>query len=275
MNQPATIPHFDVPEGKKVYFISDVHLGTPDANSSRVRETLLVDWLTEISIDAAALFIVGDLFDFWYEYRKAVPKGYVRVLGKLAELRDKELPIYFFFFFYDKWRWDYMHRLLGIPVLKKEQQTIINGKKFFIAHGDGLGPGDHGYKFIKKIFTNPFFQWCFRWVHPDVGITIAEFWSRRSRYANGPVLEHYLGDDKEWLVQFSQSVLQKEHFDYLIFGHRHLALDITFPSGSRYLNLGDWLNYYTYAVFDGQDIQLLSYRDADPSLDVLVRKLGS
>lgn len=274
MNHLTSIPHFDVPEGKKVYFISDIHLGTPDANSSRVRESLLVEWLTEISTDAAALFIVGDLFDFWFEYRKAVPKGYVRVLGKLAELRDKELPIYFFTGNHDQWMWDYMQEELGIPVFKKQQQTVINGKKFYIGHGDGLGPGDHGYKFIKKIFTNPFFQWCYRIIHPDIGISIAEFWSRRSRYSNGHVLERYLGDNDEWLLQYCKGVLEKEYFDYFIFGHRHLPLDITYPSGSRYLNLGDWLNYYTYAVFDGQNTEILSYRDTDPGLDVVVRQLN-
>lgn len=268
-----SIPHFDLPLGKKAYFISDIHLGTPDHASSRVRESLLVDWLNHISKDAGALFIVGDLFDFWYEYRRAVPKGYVRVLGKLAELRDQELPIFFFTGNHDQWMWDYFEHELEIPVFKKHQQTVINGKKFFIGHGDGLGPGDHGYKFIKKVFTNPFFQWCYRWVHPDIGIAIAGFWSRRSRYANGPVLERYLGDDNEWLLLYSKRVLEKEYFDYFIFGHRHLALDVTFPSGSRYLNLGDWLNYYTYAVFDGQHIQLLSYRDPDPGLDVVVRRL--
>lgn len=248
-----------IASGKKVYFLSDFHLGAPDYHQSLAREKRLVKFLDEITPDAAAIFIVGDLFDFWYEYSTVVPKGYVRLLGKLATISDQGIPIYFFVGNHDMWMNGYFEQELNIPVYFKEMPFEFNGKKFLIGHGDGLGPGDHGYKFIKKIFRNRFCQWLFGIIHPGLGIGLANYMSRKSRAATGQTDEHFLGEDKEWLITYCKDVLKEKHFDYFIFGHRHLPIDFALPGSSRYVNLGDWLRYDSYAVFDGESLHLKYY----------------
>ncbi len=208
--------------------------------------------------DAECIYIVGDLFDFWFEYKRSVPKGFTRILGKLAELTDAGLSIIFFTGNHDLWMSGYFENELHIPVLRQPISKEIQGRRFFIGHGDGLGPGDYGFKVMKKIFTNRFCQSLFRWLHPDVGIALAHFWSKRSRYANG-LLEEYKGSENEWLLIYSKEKQQQQPHDFYIFGHRHLPLDISIEPNSRYINLGDWLNYNSYAVFDGHNIQLLSF----------------
>lgn len=247
-------------EGKKIYFLSDFHLGAPDYKQSLAREKKLVQFLDTISKDAGAIFIVGDLFDFWYEYRSVVPKGYVRLLGKLATLTDNGIPIYFFVGNHDMWMNGYFEKELNIPVYFREMPFEFNGKKFLIGHGDGLGPGDHGYKFIKKIFRNRFCQWLFGIIHPTLGIGLANYMSRKSRAATGQTDEHFLGEENEWLIVYCKEVLQQQHYDYFVFGHRHLPIDFALPGGSRYLNLGDWLRYDSYAVFDGNQLALKYYQ---------------
>ena len=243
-------------QGKKVYFLSDFHLGAPDFQQSLAREKRLVKFLDQIAEDAAAIFVVGDLFDFWYEYKSVVPKGFVRILGKLASLTDNGIPIYFFVGNHDMWMSGYFEKELNIPVYFKEMPFEFNGKKFLIGHGDGLGPGDHGYKFIKKIFRNRVCQWFFGIIHPSIGIGLANYLSRKSRAATGQTDEHFLGEENEWLITYCKDVLQHQYFDYFIFGHRHLPIDFAVPTSSRYINLGDWLRYDSYAVFDGENIQL-------------------
>lgn len=243
-------------QGKKVYFLSDFHLGAPDFQQSLAREKRLVKFLDQIAVDAAAIFVVGDLFDFWYEYKSVVPKGFVRILGKLASLTDSGIPIYFFVGNHDMWMSGYFEKELNIPVYFKEMPFEFNGKKFLIGHGDGLGPGDHGYKFIKKVFRNPVCQWIFGIIHPSIGIGLANYFSRKSRAATGQTDEHFLGEENEWLITYCKDVLQQQYFDYFIFGHRHLPIDFVLPKSSRYINLGDWLRYDSYAVFDGENIQL-------------------
>lgn len=247
-------------EGKKIYFLSDFHLGAPDYKQSLAREKKLVQFLDTISKDAGAIFIVGDLFDFWYEYRSVVPKGYVRLLGKLATLTDNGIPIYFFVGNHDMWMNGYFEKELNIPVYFREMPFEFNGKKFLIGHGDGLGPGDHGYKFIKKIFRNRFCQWLFGIIHPTLGIGLANYMSRKSRAATGQTDEHFLGEENEWLIVYCKEVLQQQHYDYFVFGHRHLPIDFSLPGGSRYINLGDWLRYDSYAVFDGNQLELKYYQ---------------
>lgn len=246
--------------GKKIYFFSDVHLGTPDKETSRKREKLLVQWLDEIKPDAQEIYIVGDLFDFWYEYKYVVPKGYVRILGKLAELSDSGIKIHFFTGNHDMWMFSYLEEEMNIKTYRSHIRVEMNGKKFLIGHGDGLGPGDLKYKFLKKIFANKLCQWLFRQIHPDLGMRIANFWSRRSRYANGTLeQEEFQGESREWLVAYARKVLKDEHIDYFVFGHRHIAIDYGLREDSRYINLGDWLGFYTYAVFDGKDMELKYY----------------
>jgi UDP-2,3-diacylglucosamine hydrolase len=248
-------------QGQKIYFLSDFHLGAPDHAASLVREKRIVKFLDKIKADAAVIFIMGDLFDFWYEYKKVVPKGFVRILGKLAELTDSGIIIKFFVGNHDMWMNGYFENELNIEVFHEPQEFEFNGKKFLIGHGDGLGPGDHKYKFMKRIFRNQFSQWLFGILHPAVGIGLADYFSRKSRAATGRSDEHFLGEGKEWLIIYSKEVLGKKHFDYFIFGHRHLPIEFKLDGNSTYINLGDWINYFSYAVFDGENT-LLKY---DPS----------
>mgnify|MGYP000937297014 FL=1 len=245
---------------KKIYFLSDFHLGAPNNSESLVREKKIIRFLDEIKTDASEIFILGDLFDFWYEYKKVVPKGYVRILGKLAEITDNGIPIHFFVGNHDMWMKDYFQTEMNIPVYFEPKEFIYNGKKFLIGHGDGLGPGDHGYKFIKKIFRNKVSQWFFGILPPYIGMGIAGYFSRKSRAQTGQTDEVFLGEDKEWLVQYCKEVMQTKQYDYFVFGHRHLPLDIKLEPSSRYLNLGDWIKYYSYAVFDGNDMELKYYQ---------------
>jgi UDP-2,3-diacylglucosamine hydrolase len=249
-----------IPAGKKVYFLSDFHLGVPDHASSLEREKRIVSFLDQIKDKAAMVFVVGDLFDFWFEYRTVVPKGYVRILGKLAELTDNHIPVHFFVGNHDMWMSGYFEKELNIPVFFESQTYEFNGKKMLVGHGDGLGPGDHGYKFIKKVFRNPFCQFLFGLLPPFFGISIANFFSKRSRIMTGTTDENFLGEDKEWLVLYAKEKLKKEHFDYFVFGHRHLPIDFLLKEGSRYINLGDWIKYNSYAEFDGANFQLKYYQ---------------
>jgi len=247
----------------KIFFASDFHLGDGTLAERLLREQTLIRWLDHIEADAKEIYLVGDLFDFWFEYKTVVPRGYVRVLGKLAQLRDKGIPIFFFTGNHDMWMFDYFTEELGIPISKKPIQKEILGKNFFIGHGDGLGPGDHGYKFIKKVFANPICQWLFARLHPNFGIGLANFWSRRSRNAN-PTIEPFHGEEKEWLLTFANEKIAAHNskstdttLDYLIFGHRHLPIDYKLKDGkARYINLGEWINFNSYAVFDGTKLSL-------------------
>lgn len=248
-----------LPDAKKVYFASDQHFGAPTAEKSFPREQKFVKWLDEIKHDADALFLLGDLFDFWFEYKTVVPKGFVRVLGKLAELRDSGIPIFFFVGNHDLWMYDYFEKELNIPVFHKPKHFTINNTEFFIGHGDGLGPGDEGYKRMKKVFTNPFSKWLFRWLHPDVGVRFAQYLSVKNKLISGKEDVHYLGEENEWLVQYSKQKLESKHYDYFIFGHRHLPLEIMLNKESRYFNLGDWIGYFSYGVFDGTTFELKRY----------------
>jgi UDP-2,3-diacylglucosamine hydrolase len=249
-----------VPEGKKVYFSSDNHLGAPNNQASKLREEIFIKWLNEIKEDAAAIFLLGDLFDFWFEYKKVVPKGFIRVLGKLADLSDAGIPIYFFVGNHDLWMNGYFEEELNIPVFTEPQHFTINKKTFLIGHGDGLGPGDKGYKRMKKVFTNPLFNWLFRWLHPDIGVRIAQYLSVKNKLISGKEDITYLGEDNEWLIQYCKQRENETHHNYYIFGHRHLPLEIQIAKDSQYLNLGDWITYYTYGEFDGENMCLLSFK---------------
>ena len=226
-----------------------------------VREKKLVHFFESIRHNAAQIFIVGDIFDFWYEYKEVVPRGYVRLLGKLAELTDAGIPVHFFVGNHDMWMHDYFQKELNISVYFEPKVFEFNQKKFYIGHGDGLGPGDHGYKFIKKIFRNPLCQWAFGQLHPTWGIGLANYFSRKSRVKTGNSDEIFLGEDKEWLILYCREILQQQHFDYFIFGHRHFPLDFKLSADSRYINLGDWIRNFTYAIFDGKDMELKKWND--------------
>jgi UDP-2,3-diacylglucosamine hydrolase len=249
-----------IPAGKKIYFLSDFHLGVPNHASSLEREKKIVAFLDKVKDSAAMIFVVGDLFDFWFEYRTVVPKGYVRILGKLAELTDNQIPVHFFVGNHDMWMSGYFEKELNIPVFFESKSYEFNGKKMLVGHGDGLGPGDHGYKFIKKVFRNPICQFLFGLLPPFFGISLANFFSKRSRIMTGVTDEQFLGEDKEWLVLYAKEKLKEEHFDFFVFGHRHLPIDLQLKSDSRYINLGDWIKYNSYAEFDGTTIHLKYYQ---------------
>ena len=253
MNNPI---HIQVPDGKKVYFASDNHLGAPTSEASLPREKKFVAWLDAAKEDAAAIFLLGDLFDFWMEYKTVVPRGFTRTLGKLAEISDAGIPIYFFVGNHDLWMNGYFEEELNIPVYHKPQEFMLNQHRFFIGHGDGLGPGDKGYKRMKKVFTNRFCKWLFRWLHPDLGVRLAQYLSVKNKLISGDEDTKFLGEDNEWLVQYCKRKESQKHRDYYIFGHRHLPLEITINDTSKYINLGDWISYYTYAIFDGKEVQL-------------------
>jgi UDP-2,3-diacylglucosamine hydrolase len=242
--------------GKKIYFLSDFHLGVPDHATSLVREKAVIRFLDTAKQDAAEIFIVGDLFDFWFEYKKVVPKGFIRVLGKLAEITDSGIPVHFFVGNHDMWMDGYFEQELNIPVYHSPQTFEFNDKKFLVGHGDGLGPGDHGYKMLKKLFRNPVAKFLFGIIPPFIGMGIAHYSSRGSRSITGGTDEKFLGEDKEWLIVYCREQLKTRYFDYFIFGHRHLPIDFMLNDKSRYINLGDWIRYNSYAVFDGEQLEL-------------------
>jgi UDP-2,3-diacylglucosamine hydrolase len=241
---------------KKIYFASDQHLGIPNHADSLIRERKFIAWLDTVKRDAAVIFLLGDLFDCWYEYKTVVPKGFVRMLGKLAEIRDSGIPIHFFVGNHDLWMWNYFEKELNISVHYKPLEFTANGKNFLIGHGDGLGPGDKGYKRMKKVFTNPFSKWLYRWLHPDLGMRFAQYLSTKNKLISGDEDVIFLGEDNEWLVQYCKRKLESKHYDYFLFGHRHLPMTIELNEKSTYINTGDWITHFTYAVFDGEKTEL-------------------
>ncbi len=246
--------------GKKVYFASDNHLGAPTRLESLPREKKFVAWLDSIKHDAQAIFLMGDLFDFWFEYKTVVPKGFTRILGKLAELTDSGIQIAYFVGNHDLWMNGYFEEELNIPVYHKPQQFSINETSFFIGHGDGLGPDDKGFKRMKKVFTNPVAQWFFKWLHPDWGVRLGQHLSVNNKIISGEADAKFMGEDKEWLVQYAKRKLETKHYDHFIFGHRHLPMEIKLNEKSTYTNLGDWISYFTYVVFDGERLSLEEFK---------------
>jgi UDP-2,3-diacylglucosamine hydrolase len=250
----------NLPKGKKIYFASDFHLGVPNEASSNKREKLICTWLKSIKSDCFELYLVGDVFDFWFEYKEAIPKGFIRIQAAIADFTDSGIRVYYFTGNHDMWAFNYFEKELGLKMFRSPIERNYNNKLFYIGHGDGLGPGDYGYKFIKKVFANKLCQWAFARLHPNFGLGLGNFWSRKSRHATGTSDEIYHGDDKEFLVVYCNEVLKNKYYDYFIFGHRHLVLDIELNNKkSRYFNLGDWIKYNSYGVFDGDNFKIETY----------------
>lgn len=243
----------------KTYFISDVHLGAPALNNNRERERLFVQWLDNAAKDAASIYLLGDIFDFWYEYKKVVPRGFVRTLGKIAELTDKGIPIYFFTGNHDIWVYDYLPSETGVTVYREPLIKTIEGKKFFLGHGDGLDPKEKGYLILKRFFTSKTAQFLYSRLHPNLAFWIGHKWAKHSRLAKDTEPEVSKGPDFETCVSFAKQYVEKEHIDYFIFGHRHVMMDEQLNEKSRLLVLGEWINYFSYAVFDGKELKLKQY----------------
>ena len=247
-------------ENKLIYFVSDIHLGAPSYEASRERERNFVSWLQEIYDSTEELHIVGDLFDFWFEYKTAVPKGYVRTLAEIARFTDNGKKVYLYTGNHDMWMFGYLEKEIGVEIIREPRAFQYYGYQLEVGHGDGLGPGDHGYKFIKKVFANPVCQWLFARLHPNFGIGLANYFSRSSIAQTGDSEDKFFGHDDEWLIQYCKERETVQHKDFYIFGHRHLALDYTLKTGARYINLGDWLKDFTYFKLTSEGGELLSYK---------------
>lgn len=249
-----------MPKRGKIYFVSDVHLGAPALKNNRERETLFANWLDEIKEDVSELYLLGDIFDFWYEYKKVAPRGFTRILGRIADIADKGIPVHFFTGNHDLWVYDYLPEELGVIVHKEEFVTNILGKKFFLAHGDGLDKEDKGYIKLKKIFVDKTLQWLFSRLHPNFAFHIAHKWSASSRLSK-------MGTEKDFMVineglyKFAEIFVKNEFVDYFIFGHRHRMVDVSLTDKTRFVLLGDWIKNFSYGVFDGDKFELKKYKD--------------
>ena len=250
----------ELPADKAIYFASDFHLGVPGKEESKIREMKIVKWLEECRYDAAAIILAGDIFDFWFEYKHAIPKGFIRLQGKLAEISDSGIPIIFFTGNHDMWMFDYFTSELSITIYREPQIISLNNKKLLVGHGDGLGPGDLSYKLLKKVFKSKVSQWLFARIHPNFGIGLANRWSRKSRISNLD-LEDKFDPEKDMLYKYCQSVEENEHYDFYIFGHRHLSVKTRISDISWYINLGEWVHSSQYARFDGNTVELLTFRE--------------
>lgn len=248
-----------LPSDKKIYFASDFHLGVPDAKSSLTREKKIIRWLDSIQHDACAIYLLGDIFDFWFEYKNAIPKGFIRLQGKLAQLVDGGINVYFFTGNHDMWMFDYFSKELGITIYRKPLELEVGNQKLMIGHGDGLGPGDTSYKFLKMFFNSKLCQWLFARIHPNLGIGIARYWSKNSRIANMKREEKFSGEENEYLLTYCRELEKTQHHDYYIFGHRHLPLDLKVGDNSQYVNLGEWVHFCTYASYDGKSVELKTF----------------
>ena len=250
---------------KNVYFISDAHLGSWAIDHKRMQERRLVRFLDDIKDKAQAVYMLGDMFDYWYEYKYVVPKGYTRFLGKVSELTDRGVEVHYFIGNHDIWMFGYLERECGV-ILHKEPMTVeIMGKEFFLAHGDGLGDPDRMFRFLRKIFHSRVCQFLFSLLPTRWSMHLGLSWAKKSmedhRLAG---VDKYLGEDKEYQVIYAKEYL-KSHPDinYFIFGHRHIELDLMLTRTCRLLIIGDWISQYTYAVFDGKQLTMSNYLEGD------------
>lgn len=248
---------------KNVYFLSDAHLGSLALDHRRTQERRLVRFLDSIKEKAAAVYLLGDMFDFWDEYKYVVPKGYTRFLGKLSELTDRGVEVHFFTGNHDLWTYGYLEQECGVIVHRKPETTEIYGKVFFLAHGDGLGDPDKRFKFLRRLFHNRTCQRLLNAIHPRWGMALGLNWAKHSRLkrANGKELP-YMGEDREFLVLFTKEYMKThQNVDYFIYGHRHIELDIMLERKVRVMILGDWIWQFTYVVFDGEHMFMEQYEE--------------
>lgn len=240
---------------KKVYFLSDAHLGAKTHRDSLEAEKKLCRWLDHVKQDADSICLMGDIFDYWYEYKYVVPKGFTRLLGKLAEVTDSGVEVHFFIGNHDIWLTDYLSKECGMILHFEPLIVDIKGRKFFLAHGDGLGDDSRLFHFLRKVFHNKFLRKCFSAIHPRWTVPLAHAWSSDSREKGGVI--EYLGEDNEYLILFSKEKLKEiNDIDYFIYGHRHILLNLAIAEHSRVVILGDWITLFSYAEFDGENLLL-------------------
>ena len=240
---------------EKIYFASDFHLGSPNYEESLKREKKIISWLNEIEKDAKKIYLLGDIFDFWFEYEKVVPKGFVRLLAKLADLVDKGIQIHFLVGNHDMWMRDYLEKEIGLKVHFKEFIIEEDDQLIFIGHGDGLGKGDYKYKILKSLFTSNLCKWLFSRLHPNFGIGLGQAWSNKSRKEQ----ESIKNEEKEILVEYCREQQKNNPVDYYVFGHRHIPMEVKIDERANYINLGDWIHHYSYAVLSDQKLELSKF----------------
>jgi UDP-2,3-diacylglucosamine hydrolase len=239
----------------KIFFASDFHLGLKAGSPPLDREKKVVAWLDKIEPEAMEIYLLGDIFDFWWEYKYVVPRGFTRFLGTISRITDSGTPVHFFTGNHDMWIGDYLSKECGIIIHAEPFTAVFNGKKFHLAHGEGLGSSNIGYKILLLIFRNKPLQFLYSILHPTIGVGIGHSWSLNSRLGKGISME-FLGDGKEDLLKYAASFPAEEKIDYFIFGHRHLAMTFMMKTGSEVLFLGDWIKHSSYAEWDGNDLIL-------------------
>ena len=249
--------------GKSIYVVSDLHLGSPSHAESLKRERHFLNWLSHIRSDLEELYLLGDTFDFWFEYKRVVPKGFVRILGSLAELCDAQIPVHLFAGNHDLWYDEYLPQELGVKVYHKPVYREFFGQKFYLAHGDGLGPGDYGYKLMKRIITHPLSKWLYARLHPNLGVAVAQYVSGMSRKHQETVSPYppneFLGD-KEFLITHSKDLLAaQEDIAYFVYGHRHILKETKLSPSSTCIFMGDWINFFSYLKINEREVQLHTY----------------
>ena len=244
-------------KGKKIYFASDFHLGAPDASTSLQREKKIISWLNQIKSDVQELYILGDVFDFWYEYKYVAPRGFVRFLAKIAEFTDEGIPVLFFKGNHDMWMKEYLTKEVGVVIYDDTLELMINDFEMLIGHGDGLGPGDSFYKILRKIFRSGWAKWLFTRFHPNFSFWLANTWSGHSRLHNKDDQHHH--GEKEMIFQFCQEQQKNKHRDLYLFGHRHLPMEMHLINDGKYVNLGEWIQHFTYGEYDGDSFSLKKY----------------
>jgi len=255
---------------KNIYFISDAHLGSLALSHRRTQERRLVNFLDAIKDKAEAIYMLGDMFDFWFEYTDVVPKGFTRFLGKISELTDMGVEVHYFMGNHDQWCGNYLIEECGVILHREPYTCEICGKEFYMAHGDGLDYDDHNWK-TRLLFT------CFKsrtlkrfasMIHPHWFIRFGRNWAKHSRMKRENGQEKpYQGEDKEGLVLYAKEYL-KTHplINYFIFGHRHIQLDHSLSDDCRIIILGEWISLFTFAVFDGDNLYVDNYIEGDTKL---------
>ena len=246
---------------KPIYFLSDAHLVSWAIEHRRMQERRLVRFLDSIKEKAAAVYLLGDMFDFWFEYRYAVPRGYTRFLGKLSELTDMGVEVHYFIGNHDIWTYGYLEKECGVILHKKPLTTELYGKVFLLAHGDGLGDRDPKFRFLRSIFHSRFCQRAFAAIHPRWGVWLGQTWAKHSRLKRpGGEEPPYMGDNKEHLVLYTKRYIQyHSNVDYFIYGHRHIEVDLQLTRKARMIILGDWITHFSYVVFDGEHLFMEQY----------------